>query len=285
MTVRKATGIPVLLSQLISRPSNRSEFLLQCLSQNGYAIISIDRPDVLNGIQDGLKEASALSGFRFPDVAKGNIQYNEASRRCFKSLFDVATTVFCSIIKSTHTAKERPLPKSIQRSIAHVEDLRSKGCDPSTYLFQSDPNSPFGNDDNSDLFSSTFFNLFNYNNGMLNAHKDRGLVTVIASRLPSNNTLVQPKRRRSALWMEHPHISGRWVDLDSQLCDNQVLVFMGEAGQSLFGGLPACRHTVRVDPTGEYVAHSHFRHDPESHPELNRVSVAMILNQEENESN
>jgi len=50
-----------------------------------------------------------------------------------------------------------------------------------------DSDEPFETPDN-DPFGHSFFNLFSYDSGMLNSHMDRGLLTIIAVRVPTAAT-------------------------------------------------------------------------------------------------
>ena len=125
-------------------------------------------------------------------------------------------------------------------------------------------------------FYRTFFNLFNYQNGLLNPHVDRSLVTVIYSSLPPAN----PCEPRSKLWVQDNN--GRWHDGDQGAAgDDQVVVLLGEelqlAGLASDGLYPAL-HAVKVDPQGENLSRPHFRSDPAQIASIEpRLSAALIL--------
>eukprot|EP00434_Breviolum_minutum_P001679 symbB.v1.2.001486.t1/scaffold48.1/size388161/19 len=113
-------------------------------------------------------------------------------------------------------------------------------------------------------FSSSFFNIFNYDHGCLNAHRDRGVLTVVYG-APSDH--VDATR----LWVRHvdgPLGIKHWLAPESGL-----LLWAGEG----FQHAQAVEHCVRMHPEGDYVEHSHSRRDPEAPLTGNRRSVALIL--------
>ena len=126
-------------------------------------------------------------------------------------------------------------------------------------------------------FSSSFFNLFNYSYGMLNAHKDRYLVTVIYTQTAAYTE--QQAAPRTSLWVRKgvdvPEQPDQWVNADRTVSDREVLVLIGEEMQQILAGrlgvgkgegneplplpLPlAAEHSVRVDPLGKWKMHSGF---------------------------
>lgn len=333
-------SLSINLTQLINKHPLAVSALHKTWRTQGYVRIRVNHEAWKLGIRGGLDEAQCLNGFRFPDIESNRVQYNLTTRRCFQSLFDVATVTFSAIItaaadnnnsnnnnddddcwenkknlnltsfSSIRTPKQYPLilPDAIQKSINHVEDCRQTSATGSSepLLFLTNNHTPLS--ENSSPFGQTFFNLFNYGHGMLNVHKDRGLITVIASR--SHVTECVDDGKHSKLWMENPSTLS-WINLDQTLgredddsiISNKkesrregglsVIVFLGQAGERLLGnhlGLRASRHAVRVNPTGEYIAHSHYHPDPQQtkqqHETNNkdennyRCSAAMILHQE-----
>lgn len=154
-------------------------------------------------------------------------------------------------------------------------------------------------------FDATFFNLFNYNHGSLNAHVDRGLLTIVYGFCPdvvdpdpalsssSSSSPVQTSR----LWVRSNASTSTaddddtdgWVDVQRVCDENHVLLFAGEqlvacttsASPSAKLNLRAIDHCVRVDPRGEYLSHSHHNRDPAAAPTGNRLSAAMIFAQHE----
>ena len=143
-------------------------------------------------------------------------------------------------------------------------------------------------------YSSSFFNIFNYDplravsgclsvggvgqghdtrlllasmsaakdHGCLNAHRDRGVLTVVYG-APS-------KEEGSKLWLKE--VSGPWLSPGS----GQLLLWAGESFQEA----PAVEHCVRVAPEGDYVEHSHNRRDPQAPETGNRRSVALVGSRE-----
>lgn len=336
-------------SRLLACSPEAAQSLHLSFHRHGYALLQVDGADgICNQIKAGLVEASNLEGFRFPAINNTDpIQYNSIQRHCFCALYDIATMSFVAlwnqhnqqqmVLKdelSWHRPAQLQPPKpALQSSINSIQDLlpqqeeakHQETLHSSQWLFPSDhPHLPFGEDSTTSgiPFSSTFFNLFSYQHGMLNTHQDRGLLTVIASKqiaissIDNKDSHTVQSVSSSRLWMESPHSEydnnhqPKWIDLDTQIEQHQkqrgcsgdstkhndndddlyVVLLLGQAGETLLPPLQACRHTVRVNPQGPYVDHSHFRPDPDqqqlesnSNRHEYRVSAAMILNQEEDE--
>lgn len=316
----------VRLTDIIPSRPKAVHTLRLAIQRTGYARVVIDKSNSWDGINAGLDEASALHGFRFPpiDVENGDrgvddsdnrVQYNTARRACFQSLFDVATVSFAALASGTD------LPLNLKDAVNKIDEItgRCSVDEKSGHLIHglklfgsnSDRHEPFEHPDR-DPFGQTFFNLFNYSYGMLNPHKDRGLLTVIASRqarlvqdgeetndITSRGKVRDANARQSALWVHSPPPldsdqdnagnveSSRWLNVDNMMeTDNEVAILLGEDSEQLqlarMYNLKAAKHAVRVDPVGEYVAHSHFRPDPEQQQLRgtdghNRVSAALIL--------
>jgi len=149
-------------------------------------------------------------------------------------------------------------------------------------LFSAHPHEPF---QAGQPFAWTFFNLFNYQNGLLNPHVDRSLLTVIYSSPPSSGTATTS----STLWIQDRH--GAWHDGDRAAAkEDQVVVMVGEelaeTGIAANLDLIPALHAVKVDPQGPNISRPHFRPDPAQQQatvggavgESNyRLSAALIL--------
>lgn len=139
-------------------------------------------------------------------------------------------------------------------------------------------------------YSSSFFNIFNYDHGCLNAHRDRGLLTVVygvvgadlptslqeelpdAHDAPGGN--VSGAAGPSRLWLRVPRpLGARWVAAEP----GQLLLWAGD-GLRLAGVEPV-EHSVRAAPEGPYIVDSHHRRDPAAARHGNRRSVALVLDE------
>jgi len=134
-------------------------------------------------------------------------------------------------------------------------------------------------------FSASFFNIFNYDHGCLNTHRDVGIITVVygLDGDDSSEGAARAEERRLAketaqLWLEVPSEekdgSMQWV----APAPGELLLWTGAALE--VDGLVPIDHCVRVDPYGEYVAYSHSTRDPDASPNGNRCSIALVLDEE-----
>ena len=236
---------------------------MQRLREHGFACITVDEDDTLQNLRLAMSEARKLPGFRFPPMEESeSIFYSEHQRQIFRALFRVATTCLGAILAETR--------QNSSSSSRLVELLKESESLPP---FHYHPNEPF---QSSQPFAWTFFNLFNYKNGLLNPHVDRSLVTVIYSS-PPPPTLSEPHSR---LWIQDRH--GVWRDGDQEAAaDDQIVVMIGEefqdAGLAVDGLYPAL-HAVKVSPRGENFSRPHFRADPGQSASIEpRISAALIL--------
>ena len=238
--------------------------LLTALRSDGFACLHLDAPDLHAALETALGEAARLDGFRFPPIDATRPNYTKVQKQAFEALFTIATNLLDALVMS------------VKRDSALHQALAEMRHAPQP-LFQRD-DEPFVA---GQPFSQSFFNLFNYDSGLLNPHADRSLLTVIKVRGGRFESGQQ-----SALWV--CDAEGQWRDADAAVGDDEVIVLVGEDFASLpiaaELGVYAAEHAVRVDPTGEYVSHSHFRPDPATPPEGNRVSAAFILRHEEETS-
>lgn len=243
--------------------------LLTQLSCRGFACVTLDHEDLNYNLERALDEAANLQGFRFPPIDQ-DVIYTDRRRKAFQALFSTATIclkALCTYLQRYHDH----FPTSLLHGLDHA-------LSPNFQLFgeKFDQNEPFTLGQS---FSQTFFNLFNYNNGLLNAHVDRSLLTVIKVRSFKLDSLSDSIPHKSALWIKDQ--VNVWRNADEEVSDHQVVIMIGEDFEALIAHLKlplfAAEHAVRVDPTGEYLSHSHFRADPETTTSNNRLSAALIL--------
>lgn len=123
---------------------------------------------------------------------------------------------------------------------------------------------------------SVIFNIFNYDYGCLNAHLDRGVLTVVYSCSSAGASSKDAEQAPSRLCLRVPRPDGdghEWLSPEP----GQLLLWAGE-GLGV-DGIEAIDHCVRVDPLGEYIEHSHSTPDPAAPATGNRQSVAFVLDE------
>ena len=256
----------ILLSKLASASHVQPvrALLIQKLREHGFACVTVDENDTLQNLQLAISEARKLPGFRFPPMNENeSILYSEHQRQIFRALFRVATKCLGAILAET-----RQSSRTTSRLVELLKE--SESLPPFHYHLHE----PF---QSSQPFAWTFFNLFNYKNGLLNAHVDRSLVTVIYSPPPPSAPSSKP---RSTLWIQDRH--GIWRDGDREAAaDDQVVVLIGEEFQDVglaVDGLYPALHAVKVDPREGNLARPHFRADPAQSASIEpRISAALIL--------
>ena len=117
------------------------------------------------------------------------------------------------------------------------------------------------------------FNLFHYDYGCLNVHRDRYLVTVVSVLPPKDN------HKRSVLWVRLPNKD--WINIDALVQSDELILFVGEElmmlSEELGTPIPAVEHCIRVDPNGERIPYSHHQRDPKTPQKGNRCSIALVL--------
>ena len=216
-------------------------------------------------LQSALDEMAAAAHFRFPPV-EGPTRYSDAQRASFIALFQQSRAVLGALLGYAPplAAAAPALTAALREAPAYDEAL-----------FSSPPEAPLPFASERQPFASSFFNLFNYDHGLLNTHKDRCLVTLAYRRRAAEATA-------SALWIQDR--GGRWWSSDALLGERELLVLIGEELEALAeqAGCPlyAAPHAVRVDPTGPHLERAHHRPDPATPPRGNRVSAALILSHE-----
>ena len=208
----------------------------------------------------GLTEAAQLTTFRFPPNTEVQTTYNDHKRDAFKALFEISRSCFISLC-----ARE-VLPPPLRTACEAVAS-----DEPPLFSNPDAPEEPFTSPHQ---FAESFFNLFNYNNGLLNPHFDRSLVTVIKPQMQAGESSIL-----SALWVKSSN--DEWTNVDLAVGPDEVIVLLGEDAEQLEFvqrlSLYAAEHAVRVDPKGSYIPHSHFRRDPDTIATGNRISAAFIL--------
>jgi hypothetical protein len=235
--------------------------LISQLRSKGFGIVTVDDEAKLSGLRIALQQAEQLPGFRFPPI-EGDIVYDAQKRQAFQALFSVAKTCLGALLsaKKPATSSSPDAAGNLQVALEQAKDLE---------LFASNPHEPF---QQGQPFSQSFFNLFNYNHGLLNPHVDRSLMTVIYSsqKRTSDDSL------HSALWIQDRY--GQWRDGDEAAAkEDQVIVMTGEELSLDLDFVPAL-HAVKVDPTGPNLSRPHFRPDPDNMG--SRLSAALILRHE-----
>lgn len=235
------------------------------LQSHGYARIRIDDTQLNEALSEAINDAQQLNGFRFPPLDEAAV-YTPVRRRAFSGLYTIAVEVFRALVHGLEC------PSSIREALSRI--------DPTTQvLFGADGHGhqPFSH---GQPFSQSFFNLFNYDGGALNPHVDRSLLTVIRVRPGQNEG-----KNQSTLWVEGT--DGVWRNADQEVDIEDVLILIGEDCEAIRSiqdlNLRAASHSVRVDPCGGYIPHSHFRPDPQTPTNHNRKSAAFILRHEPGE--
>lgn len=254
---------PLSLALLRSNHADTMNSLRDTLLQDYYAVISIDDPRAVSTLKRAVNEFDPEQTFRFP-AADGESEYSENHKECFEVLYEAALTCTQAIWKSSAKLAEH---------FPHVSDAVAKWERGDFKLFGgNDKDSPFKT--SKEPFAHSFFNIFNYDHGMLNEHKDRGLLTAIY--IAPNS---QPQDAVSQLWVETS--AGNWVAMDPLVKGAELVVFVGEEleemGSTVGMEFVAVEHSVRVSPGGQYVEYSHSRRDPDAQSTGNRKSAALVL--------
>ena len=242
--------------------SDARDALCEQLRTRGFARVCIDDAALHRALADAIDDARALDGFRFPPLDEAAV-YTPVRRSAFSALYTIAVVVFRALMDGMDCPPElRTVLSRIQPESEPLFGPDGLGHQPFT---------------ETQAFSQSFFNLFNYDGGALNPHVDRSLMTVIRVQ-PGENVGAH----QSALWVEGA--DGLWRNADQDVGPQDVLILIGEDCERIPGiqqqGLKAAAHSVRVDPHGDYIAHSHFRADPDTPTTHNRKSAAFILRHE-----
>ena len=241
--------------------------LIKSLREFGFVRVRLPKTGVLDELKMGIDIGRHMTSFRFPPV-NGDTIYTDEHRACFRALYSLSRQCLAWLIRGI-SARDSDVHNAILRLDASY--------DVSEKLFgeAGQSNTPFTHE--RAPFANSFFNIFHYDYGLLNAHKDRYLITAIyADANPSTAT------NRSVLWVRARN--GSWTNVDA-LLEPDVMVFMvGEDLEHVLKNtdleLYAAEHCIRVDPDGERLERAHFRPDPSTSTQGNRLSVAFILGDE-----
>eukprot|EP01089_Gocevia_fonbrunei_P009727 TRINITY_DN22112_c0_g1_i1.p1 TRINITY_DN22112_c0_g1~~TRINITY_DN22112_c0_g1_i1.p1 ORF type:complete len:131 (-),score=17.98 TRINITY_DN22112_c0_g1_i1:24-416(-) len=122
--------------------------------------------------------------------------------------------------------------------------------------------------------------LFNYDVGTLNSHKDRGLVTLVYSTFNKDTNPIRTK-----LWLEKidpdQKLTDEWIDIENEMQENEAILLIGEQLQTLSGRTyPSLKHCVRASPYGIHKPETNWLPDPSSPAKGNRLSLGFILAQD-----
>ena len=237
--------------------------LREQLVRERYALITLDTDEAHQTLEGAVRRFEPNQTFRFP-ARDGESRYNEGTKRCFEILYEAAVVCTQALWCSS---------PELRAAFPDIHATTGDALGSEFVLFGTDaPNAPFSSV--KAPFAHTFFNIFNYDHGMLNEHKDRGVVTAI---------YIEPGRLDteavSQLWVGRG--DDDWVAMDSLVKHGQLVIFVGEEleamAQEVGLDLLAVNHCVRVEPRGDYVSYSHSRRDPDTLPEGNRRSAALVL--------
>lgn len=239
--------------------------LLSSLARHGFAVVK-PSPAATAALQQAVLAWRERGTFRHPPVpndaqAAATTPTFTPARPCFNALFDVCRSSLRQLDQEWRDAHDgSPLG-------APLDAL------PDGDVFLPSAELPFEGVQPPTVFDESFFNLFNYDHGSLNAHVDRGLITVVYG-FTGEDDGQQPK---SQLWLRDV-ATDRWREAEAVCGEDSALLFAGEKLEQMTGGtVKAVEHAVRVVPDGEFLAHSHFTRDPAARTTGNRLSAAMIF--------
>jgi hypothetical protein len=236
--------------------------------------VFVDDSEKRAALDESVAAARLLTSFRFPPIDSPSFQYGNVERRSFDLLFGLCRFALGAVLE-TQDAMKSQSPSRIEKLRAQLSG--AKAFD-SAFGSGGTDNLPFldcGGGGHPLPFSTSFFNLFNYQYGLLNVHKDRCLMTAIYTDPPPPTMLAT--ERRSALWVKAS--DGQWENVDDTLNYGEIIFLVGEDMEDITG-VHAADHCIRVDPTGPNISRSHFRCDPDSTSKTHRASAAFILSEE-----
>ena len=253
----------ILLSKIQRLDSQAIESLTDELSQQGFAILNTEGYTEASIIKRTLQESRLMKTFRFPSHSE-TIQYSEDQRICFRTLFQWGRWCLRALLIQ--------MDPDGHRSGDMIELLQQSNAMFNLFPPNGTGHSPFPD---GTPFSGSFFNIFHYNYGLLNHHRDRYLVTVVAADVNSDTT------KKTALWVNSP--TQGWVNLDDRLKPGDIAIFTGEDFQDLSSRLGntivAVEHCTRVDPTTDRIRIVDNQPDPSTTETGNRVSIAFVLSE------
>ena len=263
MSPKPKAPIGVKLSDLNKPHFPSLEKFSSSLSKEGFGIVQVDQNNETTLLRQSLMHCQDMGAFRFPPIGKP-AEYEEVHKTCFRILFKITRQCLKALLTyHPEFRSQYPLFESLAASFSDKYQL---------FGHDGKGNYPFQNDQTA--FAPSFFNIFHYDHGLLNIHKDRCLVTAIF--VNQNENARGPK---SALWVKGRH--GNWINTDALVQEDEVVILLGEEFQALAAsaGLPflAAEHCIRVDPFGSDIERAHHRPDPATPETGNRMSAALVL--------
>lgn len=236
--------------------------LLEAFRRDGFVRVELSSAE-LGTLEEAVGEFGQARAFRYPppppdpyaspalapDVPAAPPRMAPPFGRCFNTLYGVLVVAAHSLLGAERVAAPPP------------------PCVGDALPFEG-PGGPWP-------YGASFFNIFNYDHGCLNTHRDRGVLTAVygVGGEPDAQA-ARPQRAASRLWLHAKGPEGaRWVAPES----GQLFLWAGD-GLALQDVEPV-EHCVRVDPEGPYIERSHSRPDPAAPSSGNRRSVALVLDE------
>ena len=258
MTVSK---IP--LSDIQRLDTQAVQSLTEELSKQGFAILNAQGYQEASIIQRTLECSRHMKTFRFPSHSE-SIEYSDDQRHSFRTLFQWGQWCLRALLME--------LDPDGHQSTDVLELLRKSDSMSNLFPPNGSGHTPFPD---GVPFSGSFFNIFHYDYGLLNHHRDRYLVTVVAA------DIIPSASKKTALWVNSP--SQGWINLDDRLEPGDIAIFTGEDFEALSSKLGrtihAVEHCTRVDPTTDRIRIVDNQPDPSTLKSGNRVSMAFVLSE------
>ena len=243
--------------------------LLQCLARDRFAILRLPSSDA-QLFDRALLAFKAQRTFRFPPHDSADSSDLSSLIRPYSALqaasFNLLYHHCRQIVSCLAPRCAAPLPLPPEGPVVAESAL------------------PFGPTPLHNPYHPTFINMFNYDHGSLNAHLDRGLITLNYAFPMQNNS--KSRGDTSRLWLrnyeeeEEERGAGAWICAEDTLEAGEALLFVGEQLSRFLPLLRPGYHAVRCDPLGDRLVSSHKQRDPQSSSENNRLSMAMVMSLE-----
>ena len=174
----------------------RQAFLAQ-LAYFCWAKVTLEEGSLLSGLVQGVTAGRDMGTFRFPPVGD-TVTYTPAHRACFRSLYSLGRACLGWML-DTVEGESRASTVIREALVAAVQPAEQLFAPQATGMNLSPvPMSPL---------PVLFFNIFDYDHGLLNAHKDRYLVTTIFA-----DSNPETAHQRSVLWVKDRSQTWRNVD-------------------------------------------------------------------------
>ena len=254
---------PIELRDLHYLHTSATQGLVDALRVHGFAIVRTRGFSETDAIVRALQKAQTMTTFRFPSHSEEST-YSDDQREAFRGLFHWTRICLRALLYGLDPSGAgcADILHSLKRTEEQIDLFPPNG----------QGNSPFSEGVE---FSGSFFNIFHYDYGLLNHHKDRYLVTAVAVQQQS------PHLNKTALWAHSP--TAGWVNVDEHLHAGEIAIFTGEDFEEISAKIgtliPAVQHCTRVDPTTERLVCIHNQPDPSTPTTGNRVSVAFVLSE------